>query len=785
MRVFNLSVCAAILILSVVVLPLPILAQDIPEWPDAEIVNDEGGPVVVYGEVTYTNPFFTSGVAAPIIILEDQAGFVDRNEFFIFPLESQTLGQITSDFFTSPFSYSLALPIQPQGTLRDVSQSDEELAGVMVFAVAYWTNTWGDPFLEERDMYGGGWSTAYASTRVTSDPERLREVVGGKLIVYAPDDQQGFPSGFGEDGLLFTDDDPIVRLPQGWIVVDLETEPFTFDRGRQQEIDLLEPEESALVDYSDLSFTEAFDNMVDKLSKEYAFTEYKNIDWQALSDEFRPRFEVADAQGNNRDYLNALREFLWRVPDGHVGLSPFTPFVDQFRNDIALGLGLAIRTTDDGRVLANYLLPGGPAAQAGMELGAEIIAIAGQTIEDAIVETEPWTQPFSTSHNLRLEQERFVTRYPATTRSVNLTFLNPGADTPDKVALTPVAEFESFQNALLLSPTDGFELPVEFRLLDGGQGYVAIYSFFDNTLLTVQLWERMIRQMIQANVPGIIVDLRQNGGGNGFLADQMSAYFFDEVIELGQSGSYNPDLDDFLFDPRGVRRLYLPEENMRYLGPVSVLVGPSCASACERFAYNMSLRDGAHIIGKYPTAGLGGSVSDFRMPLDMTVRFTAGRSVDMSGEIHIEGIGIAPTIAVPINERTLLADNDIELEYAIAALSGRSIVPSVDGGQIALGDAVSGTLTAGRRVRYRFQLEGGMGFDVFVEPDADDLTTVVRFYDSDGNLLLTDEDRQQPGSGGSSFFGLGAPANLEITIEIASFADAADGDFTLRLRPSE
>lgn len=785
MRGLRFVVCAVLMLLSSAVLSAPALATEHADWPDADIVNDEGGPVVVRGEVTYTNPFFTTGVAQPLIILEDQAGFVDRNEYFIFPLESQTLGQITSDFFTSPFTYSLALPTLPQGTLRDVSQGDHESIGVMIFAVAYWSNTWGDPFLEVRDMYGGGWSTAYASTRVSSDPERLREIVGGKLLVYAPDDQQGFPSGFGEDGLLFTTDDPIVRLPQGWTVVDLETEPFTFDRSREHQIDLLEPDESALVDYSDLSFTEAFDNMVDKLSKEYAFTEYKNIDWQALSDEFRPRFEQADAQGNNSAYLNALREFLWRIPDGHVGVSPFAPFVDQFRNDIALGIGLAVRTTDSGQVLATYLLPGGPAEQVGMELGAEIIAITGRPIEDAILETEPWTQPFSTPHNLRLEQERFVTRFPANTRAVNLTFRNPGADEPQKVALTPVPEFDSFQNAMLLPPSDGFELPVEFRLLDGGQGYVAIYSFFDNTLLTAQLWERMIRQMIDANVPGIVVDLRQNGGGNGFLADQMSAYFFDEAIELGQSGSYKPEIDDFFFDPRGIRRLYLPDENLRYLGPVSVLIGPSCASACERFAYNMSLRDGAEIIGKYPTAGLGGSVSDFRMPLDMTIRFTAGRSVNMDGEIHIEGIGIAPTIRVPVNEVTLLGDTDIELEYALAALAGRTLVPSIDGGEVFIGDVVSGTLDDGLRVRYRFQLQGGVGFDLFVEPDSDDVTTIVRFYDTGGNLLLSDEDRQRSDSGGSNFFGIGAPVNLDLIIEIASFDDTASSGYTLHLLPAD
>jgi hypothetical protein len=89
------------------------------DFPPAPIVDDEGGPVAVKGELTYTNPeFFLSGVAEPLVLLEDQAGFVDRNRYYLFPPESQTLGQFTTNFFESPVSYSLALPLVPQGSAR-------------------------------------------------------------------------------------------------------------------------------------------------------------------------------------------------------------------------------------------------------------------------------------------------------------------------------------------------------------------------------------------------------------------------------------------------------------------------------------------------------------------------------------------------------------------------------------------------------------------------------------------------------------------------------------------
>jgi C-terminal processing protease CtpA/Prc len=639
-------------------------AQD---FPPADIVNDEGGPVVITGEVVYTNPFFTSGVTQPMVILEDQAGFVDRNESFVFPEESQTLGQITSDFYTSPFTYSIALPIEPQGSLRDVDNDGEEDNGVMVFAIAYWDNTWGDPFLEVRDQSGGGWSTAYASTRISEDPERLREVVGGKYLIYAVDDQQGFPEGFGADGLLFTEDDPIVSIPQGYTVVDLDTDPFTFDRSREQDIDLIEPESSALVDFSDLSFTEAFDAMIEKFRKEYAFTEYKQINWDAISTKYRDRFVEADANDDERLYLDTLAEIIWSLPDGHINISPFGAYQAQFVESISNSLGFAIRETDDGHAYVVYVAEASPAAAEGIQVGTEILAINGIPVVDYISRVKPFGATYSTPHNRRLGQQTYGTRFHEDVNQVEVSYQNEGQE-PVTTTLQTVQEFESFIFSLGLDAQSAFALPVEYELLPSGYVYAKIYSFFDNRALTVQLWERMIQTLNEQGAEGLIIDMRENGGGNGFLADQLTAYFFQEPLVVGYRGEYNKDIDEFFFDPRSEQRLYLPPENLRYDGPVAVLVGANCASACERFAYNLTLQDRAAVVGHYPTAGLGGGVEDFLMPLDMTIRFTVSRSVDADYNIHIEGTGVAPTVRVPVTKETLFTDKDVILEAAIQYL---------------------------------------------------------------------------------------------------------------------
>jgi C-terminal processing protease CtpA/Prc len=535
----------------------------------------------------------------------------------------------------------------------------------MTFAVAYWTNTFGDPYLEQRDQSGGGWSTAFATTRINPDPSAKGEVIGGKYIVWAPDDQQGFPSGFGEDGKLFTEDDPIVLLPAGYTVVDMDTDPFTFDRSAQPSMELIEPEGLALDDFSDMSYAEAFDAMIELFRREYAFTELKGIDWDAKSAEFRPRFEEADANNDSLTYRRALRDFIWSIPDGHLS----GPFIQEdFIEGTAGGVGMAIRDVEDGRTIVNFLTSDGPAERAGIELGAEILTWNGQPIGEYIDSIVPFSSPFSADHVRRLQQLRYGMRMPLGSE-VEVTFKNPGDDTEQSAVLTAEDENESFRVSSFNIGRTGTELPVEFRLLDNGLGYVKLYSFSDNELLTVQLWERMMQTLNENGIPGLIIDMRQNGGGSGFLADQMAAYFFNEPLELGKTGSYDESLGEFYFDENRIDRFYLPDESLRYAGPIAVITGPNCASACEFFTHDMALEGRASIVAHYPTAGLGGAQNFFQMPDFEMLQISIGRPVDVDGNVIIENVGVPPTIRVPVTEETLFTEGDVLFETAIAVIA--------------------------------------------------------------------------------------------------------------------
>ena len=612
------------------------------------------GPISVTGTLTYSNALFTAGVDEPEIILEDQTGFITHNRHFVMPVESQTIGQLTSDFQSSPVSYSLSLPKQPHGTLHDVNHDGHSDKGVMVFAVAFWANVWGDAYLERRDLYGGGWSTAYASTRTSQDFDSLGEVFGGKYVVFAPNSTEEFPSGFGADQKLFTNDDPMMSIPQGWSVINMDVHPFAVVRSAHPVVDLIEPPAAALTDFSSMSYTDAFDGMLDMFRHRYAWTNLKHIDWDAISAEFRPRFVAAQQNHDEAAYQLALRDFTWAIPDSHVSVNSDMPYADaDFNVETAGGLGFAMTKIDAGKFLVSFVTAGASADKAGMVLGTQIIQLDGQPVADVVAADVPFSSPFSNPIAKQIQQQRYALRFPLSKGHVMVTFKNPGGSV-QSVSLKVVSERDSFAASSINEGVDPDALPVEFKILDNGLGYIQINSFFDSARLTISLYERALQQVIGYGLPGVILDLRHNGGGNGWLADQMAAYFFHNEIPVEQTARYDPSVDKFVIDTGSLTPMIPPPAALQYSGPVAVLVGPGCYSACEFFSHDMTVHHRAAIVGQYPTEGAGGNIEVFLMPGDLYVQFTIGRGLTPGGKVLLEGKGVSPTVKVPINLDTIL-----------------------------------------------------------------------------------------------------------------------------------
>lgn len=644
----------------------PLYGQDA-ELPPARVVDAEpGGVQTIVGEYFPSTPSVRDYGSQPIVFLGDISNIFDETLYDFstenLNLESpQVLAYTEGDIRFEPLRYEINLPIDPGGVLTDIDRDNTEDRGIGVYTVNFTFNGIGSPFIDDREFI------AFSSTTYSTDFETLYKLNGGRMLVYADQANQGFPASFGDDGLLFTDDDPLVALPVGYTVVDLDTDLFTFIRSNTVEMNIRESEGAEFTDFSDLSYTEAFDEMVDMMRREYAFTNFKGVDWDTLYEEYAPLMAEAEANNDSTAYARTLDGFLKAIPDGHVGSTALGFFVEDFFASDGGGVGMALAELDNGSVIVTYLLEDGPAANAGIALGAEVISINGTPITEVIDAQPDWFGPHSTPHNRRLEQVRFAARF-SEGEQVTIEYRNVAAPT-QSADLTATNERDS----LFASPFEfeaGSTLPVDYEILDSGYGYVTITSFSDDNLLSLLLWERAIRDFIAAAVPGVIIDMRVNGGGSPDIANVMLGYLFDERVFQGTSAFYFEDLDEFAFDP--LYDQYVDPASFYYPGEVAVLVGPTCYSACEFFTYALTLREGVtEVVGFYPTGGLGGGIKEFAMPEGISAQFTVGRAVGTDREIHIEGTGVVPTVDVPLTLINLLVEEDAVLDAAIMALAAR------------------------------------------------------------------------------------------------------------------
>lgn len=611
-------------------------------------------PEKLTGTLSYSNDMLTAYHTRHAVALVDMHGFVVRDQAW--PIRAHTLmfGSLTLDKQHQSGVYTLFLPEQPPGTLSDVDHDDAQGQGVKVFVVAYWS----DPF-SLTDRHVQGWPTYLTSARI--DSENHDEVTGGKLVVWAPDGQQQFPSSFGPDQRLFSADDPLVPLASGYSVIDLSTTPFTIDRSRKPELDLREEHNVAVKDFKNLSYQAAFKRMFEEVRRDYAFNGIpgKAPDWDALYAQILPRVAAAERQRDAQAFYLALRDFTYAFHDGHVNLDGGDLADTAFDQQAGGGYGLALRKLDDGRSVVVYVLENGPAAQAGVVVGAEITRFNEQPIDQAVAAVQPFGAPFSNEQALRYDQERYLLRAPVGTRA-RITFRNPGGKAAT-ATLIAVDERESLHASSIYRGADAYALPVEYWVLDSGLGYVRINSNDDDLDLIDELFARALNSFENHDVPGVIVDLRQNDGGANL---DLAGYLIDKPIPLAQLKYYSQSTGRF--EAEGPPEQIEPVENPYHFDKLAVLVGPACFSACEIEAYGFSRLPGAIVVGQAPTAGVEAEVAQgqFKLPEDIWLQVPTGRYVLPDGSLFLEGVGVAPTLRVPLDAPTLLSENDVELQVA-------------------------------------------------------------------------------------------------------------------------
>lgn len=204
---------------------------------------------------------------------------------------------------------------------------------------------------------------------------------------------------------------------------------------------------------------------------------------------------------------------------------------------------------------------------------------------------------------------------------------------------------------------------VEHQILEGNIGYVMVYDFLGEA---VEGFGEALEAFKAANVCGMIIDLRNNGGGLLDASVEMADMILPEGVVVSMRDKLGSE-EAFSID------------NEYYDVPMVVLVNGYSASASE--ILSGAIRDhGAGTLVGTKTFGKGVVQSVIDFPDGSGLKLTTARYYTPSGEC-IHEVGIEPHVTVELDEdavttygiNNLPHDQDAQLQKAIELIKGGEV----------------------------------------------------------------------------------------------------------------
>ena len=166
---------------------------------------------------------------------------------------------------------------------------------------------------------------------------------------------------------------------------------------------------------------------------------------------------------------------------------------------------------------------------------------------------------------------------------------------------------------------------------------------------------------------GLILDIRDNGGGSMTNVDLLAARFITERTLLGYiSHKTGPGKDDFS-KPYAYYLDPAPEYRIRWTKPVIILTNRSTFSAANNFVSIMQYLPNVRIVGDRTGGGSGMPFSG-ELPNGWGIRFSACSVTDARGLITENGIEPSEGCKVDMDPEQAARGIDTILEFAIRLL---------------------------------------------------------------------------------------------------------------------
>lgn len=363
-----------------------------------------------------------------------------------------------------------------------------------------------------------------------------------------------------------------------------------------------------------------FEAVWNTVQKKYYDPTFGGVDWNKVHERYAP--QVA-AVKSDAELYELLAKMLGELHTSHLEIIPPEDLEQLQAPPTTTGLGLR---SVEGQVVIFRLLPASSAERAGLRPGYVLKKVDGAqlvSLEDALgrlrgaAKTKvrvTYLDEHDAEHETTLEREL-----------IEMNQL-------DKVQVGKLSLYALFES----------------RRLADGIGYIRFTTFIDAL-------NKKIRAAIESmhDAPGLVIDLRGNGGGDDSVAIKMAGMLFDKQTQLMITKTRKGD--DKYYQAK-------PQKNA-FTGPVVILVDEGSGSASEQFAAGMQESGRAVVIGK-TTMGEDMDADLTKLPTGAYMVYAYGLPRTPKGVV-VEGRGVIPNTEVALSRAELLKGNDSQLNAAI------------------------------------------------------------------------------------------------------------------------
>ena len=336
------------------------------------------------------------------------------------------------------------------------------------------------------------------------------------------------------------------------------------------------------------------------------------------------QFDQRDSQDVFQLYTNALGSLY----DPHTSyLSPRTN--ENFKINMSLsltGIGAEL-TTEDDYTKVSRIIPGGPADLQGVLKAEDKIVGVGQA-EKPIVDVIGWridevVELIRGEKDTKVRLELIPSKGDSS-NTKTITIVRDKVKLEDKSAQSTILEIDLNGEAFKLGVIDIPAFYMDF------EAYRARDPKFKSTTRDVY---NLVEELTEANVDGIVLDLRNNGGGSLYEATSLTDLFIDygPVVQIRDA-------------EQKVYRNHRASRRAAYSGPLIVMINRLSASASEIFAgalqdYGRALIVGTQSFGK-------GTVQEVAELSEGQLKMTISKFYRVSGD-STQHRGVIPDIAFP------------------------------------------------------------------------------------------------------------------------------------------